>query len=90
MLILFQHALGRSFERGYSFYPGRDAMYGQPSPPSDGGAGEALRGWPKKVQEQRAKANIQQYYGRDFVKLNRYGFFKHFLGELCKIYLLMY
>ncbi|ELT89858.1 hypothetical protein CAPTEDRAFT_21391 [Capitella teleta] len=68
-----RNKLGRPMERGYINYPGEQYRYGVPNATRDGGASEALSGWPNRggLYFHRKDTIGDEPLERDFISLNK-------------------
>lgn len=71
--LLLRSELGRPMKRGYSMYPGEVFTYGRPNEAKDGGASEALSGWPGSglYFHRKKDSGKDSMPDRDFMALNK-------------------
>lgn len=73
--LLLRCQLSQPMKRGYTHFPGQSYCYGKPNAIKDGGAAEALSGWPvssnKGTYFHKKSAGKEIRPDRDFVAMNR-------------------
>lgn len=72
--LLLRSELGRPMKRGYTEFPGITFRYGKPNAIKDGGAAEALSGWPGSgglFFHRKKESGREAQPDRDFMALNR-------------------
>lgn len=72
--LLLRNELAQPMRRGYTNYPGEVYTYGRPNAAREGGANEALSGWPNSgglYFHRKESSSLDSQPDRDFMALNR-------------------